>query len=141
MTPQRAGLPWILSIGGAGTQTTLDQSASNSSARINGSEVNDPCPISVAGAMIEISPLGAMLTHGLKGVPTASPSGARVAPAASGAAVAARADLSAPTVKANVSPPIPTMKPRRETPVFGSVIRFMAHPHPRRVRSRAEWPH
>src|ERR1700761_5879767 len=116
MTPQRAGLPWILSIGGAGTTTTLDQSASNSSARINGSEVNDPCPISVAGAMIEISPLGAILTHGLNGVPTTS---------LSGASVAAEPDFSDPTVTANVRPAIPIIKPRRENPVFGQAIWFM----------------
>src|ERR1700761_5539276 len=115
MTPQRAGLPWILSIGGAGTQTTLDQSASNSSAMINGSEVNDPCPISVAGAMIDISPLGAMLTHGLNGVP-----------ATSGASVAARPDLSRPTATANVRPAIPVMRPRRENPVFGETIWLIA---------------
>jgi hypothetical protein len=86
----------------------LDQSASNSSARINGSEVNDPCPISVAGAMIDIAPLGAILTHGLNGVP-----------ALSGASVAACPNLSRPTATANVRPAIPIMKPRRDTPVFG----------------------
>src|SRR6201995_5481499 len=105
MAPNMAGLPEILAIGGAGPATPLDQSASNSSARINGSEVNDPCPISVAGAMIDISPLGAMLTHGLNGVP-----------ATSGASVAARPDLSGPTETANVRPAIPIMKPRRENP-------------------------
>src|ERR1700761_6811689 len=113
MTPQRAGLPWILSIGGAGTTTTLDQSASNSSARINGSEVNDPCPISVAGAMIDISPLGAILTHGLNGVP-----------ALSDASVAALTSLASPAAMANVMPAIPIMKPRRENPSFGREIFF-----------------
>src|ERR1700756_709083 len=108
MTPNMLGLPYILSTGGAGTATTLDQSAASSSARINGSEVNDPCPISVAGAMIDISPLGAILTHGLKGVP-----------AMSGASVAACPNLSRPPATANVRPATPIMKPRRENPVFG----------------------
>src|SRR6201993_3675699 len=102
-------------MGGAGTATTLDQSASNSSARINGSEVNDPCPISVAGTMIDISPLGAILTHGLNGVP-----------ALSGARVAALTNLASPAAMAKVMPAIPVMKPRRENPVFGRDIRFMA---------------
>src|ERR1700720_2892016 len=101
-------------MGGAGTTTTLDQSASDSSARINGSEVNDPCPISVAGAMIDISPLAAILTHGLNGVP-----------AMSGASVAACPNLSRPAATANVSPAIPIMTPWREKPVFGQVIWFM----------------
>jgi hypothetical protein len=57
--------------------------------------------------MIDISPLGAMLTHGLNGVP-----------AMSGASVAACANLSGPAATANVRPAIPIMKPRRETPVF-----------------------
>src|ERR1700739_3777198 len=102
-------------MGGAGTQTTLDQSASNSSARINGSEVNDPCPISVAGAMIDISPLGAILTHGLNAIPETL-----------GASVAACPNLSRPPATANVRPAIPIMKPRRENPVFGQAIWFTA---------------
>src|SRR3954463_518323 len=59
------GLPKIASIGGAGTIRTFDQSASSSSAMINGSEVIDPCPISVAADMMVIVPSGVIDTHGL----------------------------------------------------------------------------
>jgi hypothetical protein len=97
-----------------GTATTLDQSASSSSARISGSAVSDPFPISIAGAMIDISPLGAILTHGLNAVPETS-----------GASVAARPNLSRPTATANVRPAIPIMKPRRENSVFGQPMWFM----------------
>src|SRR5258708_6620859 len=69
MTPNMLGLPYILSTGGAGTATTLDQSASRSSARINRREVNDPPPLSVARAIIDILPLGAVPTHRFKGGP------------------------------------------------------------------------
>src|SRR5882757_1199779 len=44
---------------------TCDQSASSSSAMINGSEVIDPCPISVAADMMVMLPSVAMLTQGL----------------------------------------------------------------------------
>src|SRR5580704_4340269 len=101
-------------MGGAGTITTLDQSASSSSARISGSEVRDPFPISVAGAMIDISPLGAILTHGLNAVPETSDASAAACP-----------DLSCPTATANVRPAIPTMKPRREIAVFWQEIWFI----------------
>ena len=53
------------SIGGAGTIRTFAQSASSSSAMISGSEVIDPCPISVAADMMVIVPSVAMLTQGL----------------------------------------------------------------------------
>src|SRR6516225_395391 len=51
---------------------TLLQSASSSSAMINGSEVIDPCPISVAADMMVIVPSGAMLTQGLSSLPIRS---------------------------------------------------------------------
>ena len=38
---------------------------------ISGSEVIDPCPISVAADMMVIVPSGAMLTHGLSALPAA----------------------------------------------------------------------
>ena len=40
---------------------------------ISGSEVIDPCPISVAADMMVIVPSGAMLTHGLRARPVRSP--------------------------------------------------------------------
>ncbi len=39
---------------------------------ISGSEVIDPCPISVAGDMMVIVPSAAMLTHGLSALPVRS---------------------------------------------------------------------
>src|ERR1700761_6172565 len=93
----------------------MDQSASSSSAKISGSEVSDPFPISVAGAMIDISPLASILTHGLNGLPEME-----------AASVAAYANPSRPTVTAKVSPAAPIMKPRRDNPVFGQAVRFMA---------------
>src|SRR5215467_5332273 len=51
---------------------TLPQSASSSSAMISGSDVIDPCPISVAADIIVIAPSGAMLTHGLSDCPVLS---------------------------------------------------------------------
>ena len=56
---------------GAGTIRTLVQSASSSSAMISGSEVIDPCPISVAADMIVMVPSVAMLIHGLSVWPVA----------------------------------------------------------------------
>ena len=44
---------------------TRDQSASSSSAMIKGSDVIEPCPISVAADMMVTVPSVAMLTHGL----------------------------------------------------------------------------
>src|SRR5215467_13115467 len=52
---------------------TLPQSASSSSAMISGSEVIDPCPISVAADIIVIAPSGPMLIHGLSVCPVLSP--------------------------------------------------------------------
>ena len=63
----------MFSSGGAGTIRTLAQSASSSSAMISGSEVIDPCPISVAADMMVIVPSVAMLIHGLIAVPVRSP--------------------------------------------------------------------
>ena len=40
---------------------------------ISGSEVIDPCPISVAADMMVMVPSGAMLTHGLSAWPLRSP--------------------------------------------------------------------
>jgi hypothetical protein len=65
--------------------------------------------------MIDISPLGAMLTYGLNDVPETS-----------GASVAALATLPSPAAMAKVMPAIPVMKPRRENPAFERDIRFMA---------------
>jgi hypothetical protein len=75
---------------------TFDQSASSSSAMISGSEVVDPCPISVAGDMMEMEPSVAMLTHGLSGLPAISADGA-----------AANASSSRASATANVSPATP----------------------------------
>src|SRR5258706_6132899 len=55
----------MASLGGAATIGTLPQSASISSARINGSEVFDPWPISLAGDMMEIVPSADIVTQGL----------------------------------------------------------------------------
>jgi hypothetical protein len=63
---------------------------------ISGSEVSDPCPISVAGDMIVIVPSGAMLTHGLSALPLRSlPS------------TAAAARRLTPTAMAKLSPAAP----------------------------------
>src|SRR5262247_1606953 len=56
---------------------TFDQSASSSSAMMSGSEVIDPCPISVAADMMVMVPSGVMLIHGLMVCP--APSAARTA--------------------------------------------------------------
>src|SRR5262249_36524077 len=76
------------------------QSASSSSAMISGSEVIDPCPISVAADMMVIVPSGAMLTHGLSSLPTRS---------VAGTAASARPD----STIANESPAAPIMTCRR----------------------------
>ena len=59
----------MASTGGAGTMRTFDQSASSSSAMISGSEVIDPCPISVAADMMVMVPSGAIDTQGLSALP------------------------------------------------------------------------
>src|SRR5256885_7045622 len=80
---------------------TRDQSASSSSAMINGSEVIEPCPISVAADIMVIVPSVPMLIHGLSAVPVVSlPRTAASAPA---------------SVKANESPAAPIMTWRRES--------------------------
>src|SRR5438552_7577588 len=81
---------------------TLLQSASSSSAMINGSEVIDPCPISVAADMMVVVPSGAMLTHGLSSWPTRS---------AAGTAASARPRKA----MANERPAAPIMTWRRES--------------------------
>src|SRR5262245_51854907 len=92
----------MASSGGARTMRTFAQSASSSSAMIRGSEVMDPCPISVAADMMVIVPSGAIETHGL-----------RAFPARSATSVAARAALPASTAK--VRPAAPTMTWRRDS--------------------------
>src|SRR3954464_5679416 len=99
--PPKPGLPYTASIGGAGTTRTLSQSASSSSAMIKGSEVIDPCPISVAADMIVIVPSGAMLIHGFMAWPVRSP-----------ASTAASAALPR-SANANVRPAAPIMIWRR----------------------------
>ena len=95
----------MCSIGGAGTMRTFAQSASSSSAMISGSEVIDPCPISVAADMMVIVPSVAMLTHGLSALPVRSP--------ASTAASARPA-----SAMANERPAAPIMTWRRDSGSF-----------------------
>ncbi len=85
---------------------------------IRGSEVIDPCPISVAADMMVIVPSGAMLTHGL-----------RALPAPSAASVAARAMPLRPSASAKEKPAAPTMTWRRdrdELEFSGATWRVMA---------------
>src|SRR6478735_6583119 len=79
---------------------TRDQSASISSAMISGSDVIEPCPISVAADMMVIVPSVPMLIHGLSAVPLVSV--ARTAASAPGSA------------KANERPAAPIMTWRRD---------------------------
>src|SRR5262245_65992909 len=81
---------------------TFAQSASSSSAMSRGSEVMEPCPISVAADMLRIGPPGAIETQGLSALP-----------ARSAASVAARAALPAKAT-AKVRPAAPTMTWRRD---------------------------
>src|SRR5262249_3273899 len=83
---------------------TLPQSASSSSAMISGSEVIDPCPISVAADMMVTVPSVAMLIHGLITWP--------VRASASTAASSGR------TVKANDRPAAPSISWRRVNSVL-----------------------
>src|SRR5260221_14500013 len=108
--PPNPGLPQIASIGGAATTCTFDQSGSISSARIKGSDVIDPCPISVAADMMVMEPWGAMLPQGERALPVRSV--AKVAAGASGA----------PSTKANDSPAAPIITWRRETEVLLDVV-------------------
>src|SRR5215470_6359125 len=89
----------MASSGGARTMRTFAQSASSSSAMISGSEVIDPCPISVAADMMVTVPSVAMLIHGLITWP--------VRASASTAASSGR------MVKANESPATPSISWRR----------------------------
>jgi hypothetical protein len=106
--PPNPGLPYSLSSGGAGTTRTFDQSASSSSARMSGSEVSDPCPISTEGDWMKIVPSIAMLTQGLK-------AGAFPADAASAALAGSmvRAPAHPASATPNVRPAAPTMNSRR----------------------------
>src|SRR5262245_8892283 len=71
---------------------------------IKGSEVIDPCPISVAADMMVMVPSGAMLTHGLSALPVRS---------VPGTAASAR-----PMAKANDRPAAPIITWRRESSEF-----------------------
>src|ERR1700746_2290268 len=66
---------------------------------MRGREVFDPCPISAAGDMIEISPSGEIATHGLNVVGDAAEAGEMAPPS----------PKSRPT-KANESPAAPIMR-------------------------------
>src|SRR5262245_24082945 len=81
---------------------TLARSASNSSATLSGSEVSEPCPISVAADMMVIVPSGVIDSHGLNALP------ARSLPT-----TAARAVLPESAI-ANVRPAAPTISWRRD---------------------------
>src|SRR5262249_47682679 len=85
---------------------TFAQSASSSSAMTSGSEVIDPCPISVATDMMVMVPSGAMLTHGLRSCPVRS---------AESTAAAAVPD----SAKANDNPAAPIITWRRDTARLG----------------------
>jgi hypothetical protein len=65
--------------------------------------VVDPCPISVAGDMMEMVPSVAMLTHGLSDLPAISADG-----------TAADASSSRGSARANVNPAAPIIIRRRE---------------------------
>src|SRR3954462_7799776 len=112
------------SSGGAGTIRTLAQSASSSSAMISGSEVIDPCPISVAADMMVMVPSGAMLIHGLSVCPDRS--------------VASTATPSGPdSATANDNPAAPIMIWRRETGVAIFLMCLFMSRLPRRALDRA----
>src|SRR5688572_8295017 len=114
----------MLSSGGAGTIRTRAQSASSSSAMIKGSEVIDPCPISVAADMIVMVPSVAMLIHGLIAVPVRSPD--RTA--------AARPSGSA---MANDKPAAPIIIWRRDSGVSNFPMGLVMSGLPRRALDRA----
>src|SRR6516225_10722942 len=77
---------------------TLDQSASISSAMISGSDVVEPCPISVAGDMMEMVPSLAMLTQGPSDVPAISEAGAAANASSNGGSATAKVNPAAPII-------------------------------------------
>src|SRR5689334_23388713 len=90
---------------------------------ISGSEVIDPCPISVAADMIVMVPSGAMLTHGDSAWPTFS-----------AATIAALARP--PVTNANESPAAPIITWRRDSTAKSLLCAFMSR-LPRRALDRA----
>src|SRR5882724_6258294 len=128
--PRKPGLPYVSSFGGATTIRTSFQSASSSSARMTGSDVFEPCPISAAGDMIEIRPSDAIVTHGLKV-----------------AGDAADADEIAPpgekfrSTKANERPAAPIIRDLRVMPASDTDRRSMINPPSKRVLRHAGFSH
>src|SRR5947199_8708530 len=103
---------------------TLVQSASSSSAMISGSDVIDPCPISVAADMIVIVPSGAMLTQGLMAVPVRSDA-------------STAASARSPSAMANDRPAAPIITWRRDTFVWKLLMCWFMSRLPRRALDRA----
>src|SRR5262245_59008050 len=103
---------------------TLFQSASSSSAMINGSEVIDPWPISVAADMMVIVPSGAMLTHGLSICPVRS-------------FTISAASARPPSAMAKERPAAPIITWRRETTASNLLICPFMSRLPRRALDRA----
>src|SRR6185369_7279046 len=102
---------------------TFDQSASSSSARISGSDVSEPWPISAAGDMIATVLSAAIVTHGPNVFSVAvwlvAEGGTRLMP--------------------NVKPAAPTMNPRRVMSVLRTML-VMASALPRRAFDRLDDP-
>jgi hypothetical protein len=92
---------------------------------ISGSEVMDPCPISVAGDMMVIVPSSAMLTQGLSALPLRALAGA-----------AALAGLPASAI-VNVRPAAPVMTCRRDSRVLALLMCFVMAQASRAARSTA----
>jgi hypothetical protein len=95
---------------------------------INGSEVIDPCPISVAADMMVIVPSGVIDTHGLSALP-----------ARSVASAAATAEPLFPNATAKDSPATPTITWRRdmETLALRTLMCFVMAQASRAARSTA----
>src|SRR5262249_26570449 len=89
---------------GAHSIATFDQSASISSARMSGSEVIDPCPISAPALRMVTVPSRAMRTQGVT----------FAFAIAWGCACENRRTPSVPSARQNDMPPRPTNTPRRE---------------------------
>src|SRR4249919_362381 len=94
---------------------------------ISGSEVIDPCPISVAADMMVMVPSVAMLTHGFIAVPARS-ADRTAAPARPVAAMA------------NVSPAAPIITWRRDSLVSTFLMCLFMSRLPRRALNRAHDP-
>src|SRR5262249_14338721 len=84
---------------------TLAQSASSSSARMSGSDVSDPCPISAAGDMIATVSSVEIVTHGLSATSPLRAASAR-----------------RPDAIVKVKPAAPTMKVRRLPAIFSNAV-------------------